>query len=40
MHCVRKPAGIMDKSNVDWLPTMELGHNKTDTAALQAASES
>ena len=39
MHLIGKPADIMDKSNVDWFPTLELGHFKINTSALQAASE-
>ena len=29
----------MDKYNVDWFPTLELGHDKLDVAAVYAASE-
>ena len=29
----------MDKYNVDWFPTLELGHDKLDVAAVHAASE-
>jgi len=34
---VRKPANLMDKFNMDWFPTRELGHNKVDIAALKVA---
>jgi len=39
MHCIGKPAGIMDKSNADWFSTLELGHSKINSPALQAISE-
>jgi len=39
MHHIGKPAGIIDKSNADWFPTLELGHSKIITSALQATSE-
>ncbi|XP_065907590.1 uncharacterized protein [Dysidea avara] len=35
----RKPADTMDKHNVDWFPTLELGHSKLDVAVVHAASE-
>jgi len=34
---VGKPVNPMDKFNMDWFPTRELGHNKVDIAALEAA---
>ena len=34
-----KPANTMDKYNIDWFPTLELGHDKLDVAAVHAASE-
>ena len=34
---VGKPANTMDKFNMDWFPTREMGHNKVDIAALEAA---
>jgi len=39
MHHIGKPADLMDKSNVDWFPTLELGHSKINVSALQAASK-
>ena len=36
---VGKPANTMDKFNMDWFPTRELGHNKVDIATLEAANE-
>jgi len=39
MYRIGKPTDIMDKSNVDWFPTLELGHFKINTSTLQAASE-
>lgn len=36
---VGKPAYIMDKSNVDWFPTVELGHNKVNVSTQEDACE-
>ena len=36
---VGKPVNTMDKFNMDWFPTRELGHNKVDIAAFEAANE-
>ena len=39
-HCkyAGKPAYVMDRSNVDWTPCLELGHHKISASALQEAS--
>jgi len=36
---VGKPADKMNKHDVDWFPTLELGHNKLDMETIHAASE-
>ena len=36
---VEEPVYVMNKSDVDWCPSINLGHNKINVDALQAASE-
>ena len=38
-YLVGKPADIMDKSNIDWFPTVELGHSKINMASLKVANQ-
>ena len=33
------PAYIMNKSDIDWFPCLNLGHDKVNITSLQAASE-
>ena len=36
---VEEPVYVMNKSDVDWCPSINLGHNKINVVALQAASK-
>ena len=36
---VEKPAYVMNKSDIDWCHSINLGHNKINVDALQVASD-